>query len=253
MYILKGPQIFLENSSFERKKIDNSWQKKIVFFINDTNNIQVYTYWINFNTEVCRGKSESLQNHSQHSLLSFSNIKKMIPCYSVTCFSYKIYISMSVLTTHLFFFKLFVLIFYFILKVIVVTIKNQTQIYSKQIENPLSSINPSSFNPFIEYIHTWKICIYVVTGQLLSNVGLFVTPWTSASQAFLSFTVFQSLLKSMFTGSVIPSRNLILCYLLLLLPFQASGAFSMSCRSFSFSFSICPSNEHSWLISFMIE
>lgn len=39
----------------------------------------------------------------------------------------------------------------------VFTIKNQiTPIYTKQSQNPLSSINPLSFNPFIEYIHTWK-------------------------------------------------------------------------------------------------
>ena len=102
----------------ERKQIILG--KKNCFFINDTNNIQVYTYWINGTQKYVEAKVKVwLQNHSQHSLLSFSNINKIVPCYSVTCFSYKIYISMSVLVTHLFFFKLFVLIFYFILKVIV--------------------------------------------------------------------------------------------------------------------------------------
>ena len=44
-----------------------------------------------------------------------------------------------------------------------------------------------------------------------------VTPWTARSQASLSFTVSQSLLKLMSIESVMPSNNLILCCLLLLL------------------------------------
>ena len=56
---------------------------------------------------------------------------------------------------------------------------------------------------------------YVV--QLLSPVQLFVTPWTAAHQASLSFTIFLSLLKLMSTESLIPSNSLILCLPLLLL------------------------------------
>ena len=54
--------------------------------------------------------------------------------------------------------------------------------------------------------------------QSLSCVQLFATPWTIARQAFLSFTIFCSLLKLMSTESVMPSNYLILCHPLLLLP-----------------------------------
>ena len=50
--------------------------------------------------------------------------------------------------------------------------------------------------------------------QSLSRVRLFATPWTTAHQAFLSFTISQSLLKLMFIESVMPSN----CHPLLLLP-----------------------------------
>ena len=52
--------------------------------------------------------------------------------------------------------------------------------------------------------------------QLLSHVQLFVTPWTAAHQASLSFTISQSLLKLMFTESMMPSNHLSLCRPLLL-------------------------------------
>ena len=54
---------------------------------------------------------------------------------------------------------------------------------------------------------------------LFSRVWLFVTPWvtwTAAHQAFLSFTISQSLLKLMLIESVMPSNHLILCHPLLL-------------------------------------
>ena len=66
-----------------------------------------------------------------------------------------------------------------------------------------------------------------VVVQLLSYVWLFTTPWTTAHQASLSFTISQSLLKLMSTESMIPSNHLILCRPLLLLPsiFQHQGLF----------------------------
>ena len=54
--------------------------------------------------------------------------------------------------------------------------------------------------------------------QLPSHVQLFVTPWTAACQASLSFTISQSLLKPMSTESVMPSSPLLFCHPLLLLP-----------------------------------
>ena len=58
--------------------------------------------------------------------------------------------------------------------------------------------------------------------------GIF--PWTVACQAFLSFTISQSLVKLMSTELVIPSNHFTLCHPLLLLPqfFPASGSFPAS-------------------------
>ena len=58
--------------------------------------------------------------------------------------------------------------------------------------------------------------------QSLGHVRLFVTPWTAAHQASLSFTNFQNLLKFMSIESVMPSNHLILCHPLLLPDFSLS-------------------------------
>ena len=47
----------------------------------------------------------------------------------------------------------------------------------------------------------------IVAVRSLSHVRLFMTPWTAAHQASLSFTVSQSLLKLMSIESVMPSIN----------------------------------------------
>ena len=102
----------------------------------------------------------------------------------------------------------------------------------------------------------------VVVLQLLSYVQLFVTPWTAAHQASLSFTISQSLLKLMSIVSVMPSNHLILCRPLLLLPsilpsiriFSSESAFHIRWPKYwSFSFNNSPSNEYSGLISFRID
>ena len=67
----------------------------------------------------------------------------------------------------------------------------------------------------------WKCptVFFLLLVQLLSYVRLFVTPWTAAHQASLSFTISQSLLKLMsIVKLVLPSNHLILCHFLLLLP-----------------------------------
>ena len=53
--------------------------------------------------------------------------------------------------------------------------------------------------------------------QLLSHVQLFVSPWTAAHQASLSFTISRSLLKLIYIESVMSSNHLILCRPLLFL------------------------------------
>ena len=78
----------------------------------------------------------------------------------------------------------------------------------------------------------WKVYVaelHFIVVQLLSHVQLFVIPWTAALQAFLSFTISQSLLKFMSIESVMPSNHLILCHpFSCLQSFPASGSFPMS-------------------------
>ena len=64
----------------------------------------------------------------------------------------------------------------------------------------------------------------------LTKLCLFVTLWIAACQAFLSFTIFLSLLKLMSIESMMPSTHLILCCSPLLLPsiFPSIRVFSMS-------------------------
>ena len=98
--------------------------------------------------------------------------------------------------------------------------------------------------------------------QSLSHVQLFMTPWTAACQAFLPFTISQSLLRRMSIELVMPSNPLILCHPLLLLPsvftstrvFSSESALHMKWpKDWSLTFSISPSNEYSRLISFRID
>ena len=125
---------------------------------------------------------------------------------------------------------------------------------------------------YFQYFEEFSYCfptwlhhfVTVVVVQLLSHVQLFAVPWTAAHWAFLSFTVPQSLLKLMSTESVIPSKHLIPCCPLLLLPSVFSNIRVFSSESvlcirwpmywsFSFSFSIRLSSEYSGLISFRID
>ena len=98
--------------------------------------------------------------------------------------------------------------------------------------------------------------------QSLSHVQLFVTPWTGARQASLSITNSWSLLKLTSIELVMPSNHLILCHALLLLHsiFPSLRVFSNESvhrirwpKYWTFSFSICPFNEHSGLVSFRID
>ena len=89
-----------------------------------------------------------------------------------------------------------------------------------------------------------------------------MTPWTAAPQVSLSFLIFQSFHKLMFTELVVPSNHFILCphLLLLLLFFPSIRVFSNDSalhirwpRYQSFRFSTSPSSEYSGLISFRID
>ena len=100
------------------------------------------------------------------------------------------------------------------------------------------------------------------SAQSLSRVQHFVTPWTEASQASLSITNSQSLLKLMSIESGMPSNQLILCCTLLLQlsVFLSIRVFSNDSvlhirwpKNWSISFSISPSNEYSELNSFRMD
>ena len=95
-----------------------------------------------------------------------------------------------------------------------------------------------------------------------SHVWLFVTLWTAVCQTSLSFTISWSFLKLTSIESVMPSKNLILCRPLFLLPsiFSSIRVFSNESalcirwlKYCSFSFSISPSNKYSGLISFRMD
>ena len=97
--------------------------------------------------------------------------------------------------------------------------------------------------------------------QSLSRVQLFATPWTTARQASLSITNFQSLPKLLSIELVMPSNHLILCCPLLLLPsiFPSIRVFSNELalcirwpKYCNYSFSLSASSQHSGLISFRI-
>ena len=116
-------------------------------------------------------------------------------------------------------------------------------------------INMSSF--------FWILVLFSVqfSRSVVSNS---VSPWTAACQASLSITNSQSLLKLMSIESVMPSNHLIISssHPLLLPPsiFPSIRVFSnesVLCirwpQYWSFSFSICPTNEYSGLISFRMD
>ena len=96
-----------------------------------------------------------------------------------------------------------------------------------------------------------------VVVQSLSRIWFFATPWTSARQASLSFTISWSLLKFMSIELVKLYNHLILCCSLLLLPsifpsirvfpvnqLVASGAQSIGASA---SASVLPMNIQDWL------
>ena len=102
----------------------------------------------------------------------------------------------------------------------------------------------------------------VVAVQSPSHVWLFVTPWTAARQASLSFTISWGLLRLMSIELVMLSNHLFLCHPLLLLPsiFPRIRVFSNESalcirwpKYWSLRFSISPSSEYSGLISFRID
>ena len=98
--------------------------------------------------------------------------------------------------------------------------------------------------------------VHLLFVVIVSCVQLFVTPWTAALQAPLSFTISWSLFKFMSIKSVMPSNHLMLCRPLLLPPstfpsirsFQMSQFFASGGQStgVSASASVSPMNIQDW-------
>ena len=102
------------------------------------------------------------------------------------------------------------------------------------------------------------IAFLVVAVQSLSHVWL----CHCSMPGFPVLHRSKSLLKLMSLESVMPSKHLVLCHPLLLLPsilprirvFSNESVLHIRCQQYwSFSFSISPSNEYSGLISFRID
>ena len=98
--------------------------------------------------------------------------------------------------------------------------------------------------------------------QSLSCAQQFVTPWAAAHQASLSFTISWRLFRLMLIESMMPSKHLILCCSLFLLPstFPSIRVFSNGLavcirwpKYWSFSFIISPSSEYSGFNSLKID
>ena len=114
-----------------------------------------------------------------------------------------------------------------------------------------------------EKINRWVDRVGFLVIQSLSHVQLFVTQWTAAQQASLSFTISWSLLNLMSSCPRVGSREsnyLVLCHPLLLPSiFPSIRVFSselalhiMWPKYWSFSVSISPSNEYSeWIYTFL--
>ena len=124
----------------------------------------------------------------------------------------------------------------------------------------LKSENTDSHIPVSFFLsYHWLFTLLLFSHSVMSYS---VTQCTAACQDSLSFTLSQSLLKLMSIELMMPSNNLILRCPLLLLPsiFPSIRVFSNELalcirwpKYWSFSFSICPSNEYSGLISFRID
>ena len=104
------------------------------------------------------------------------------------------------------------------------------------------------------WFNQWPVWGHISSVQSHSCVQLFATPWTAASQASLSITNSQSLLKLMSIQSVMTSNHFILSSFSCFQSFPASGSFQMSqfftwgsqSIGVSASASVLPMNIQDW-------
>ena len=114
----------------------------------------------------------------------------------------------------------------------------------------------------LEILYIYIFYIPISSVQSPSRVRLFATSWIAACQASLSITNSRSSLRLTSIESVMPSRHLILCRPLLLLPpippsirvFSNESTLRMRWPKYwSFNLSIIPSKEIPGLISFRMD
>ena len=87
----------------------------------------------------------------------------------------------------------------------------RSQIKVRLLSETFPNIKPTSVSPTtFHYTNLNIITVNTLVVQSLSHVRHFVTPWTAARQASLSFTISRCLLKLMSTESVMPSNHLVL-------------------------------------------
>ena len=116
----------------------------------------------------------------------------------------------------------------------------------------------SNIDKPLDYHIKWSETVSQFSCSVMSNSA---TLWTAASQASLSITNSQTLLKFMSIESMMPSNHLILCHPLLLPSiFPSIKVFSNESvlrirwlKYCSFSVSVSLSNEYSGLISFRMD
>ena len=123
------------------------------------------------------------------------------------------------------------------------------------LHNFAFSIQLESYN-----MQSFQTSYFHLVVQSPNHVWLSVSPWTTARRASLYFTISQSLLKLMSIELVMPSKHLVLCHPLLLLPsiLPSSRVFSSElalCIRWPkcWSFSISPSSAYSGFISFRVD
>ena len=86
---------------------------------------------------------------------------------------------------------------------------NIVNIFSSFKSHPYSSLFWRSIGVYWPEEKKYIFWSNIISFQLLSRVRLFATPWTTAHQASLSFTLTLSLFKLMSFESVMPSNHLI--------------------------------------------
>ena len=129
---------------------------------------------------------------------------------------------------------------------------------SQRVRHNWNDLHTGNSNNPVVVLNAMK---WFSSAQLLRRVSLFLTSWTAAHQASLSITNTWSLFKLMSIESVMPSNHLTLCHPLL--PpsiFPSISVFSNESvlrirwpEYWSFNFSISPSSEYSWLVSFRMD